>query len=100
MSMEAVRSNAPMDASEEIESLRLAATVAGVGVTEIVLPQSKQALLDAMRFHYLDWGTVGGKPILFLHGGGINAHTWDLVCLSLRTDYHCLALDLRGHGDS
>jgi pimeloyl-ACP methyl ester carboxylesterase len=53
-----------------------------------------------MRFHYLDWGTTGRHQILFLHGGGLNAHTWDLVCLALRGQYHCIALDQRGHGDS
>jgi pimeloyl-ACP methyl ester carboxylesterase len=30
----------------------------------------------------------------------LTAHTWDLVCLALRDDYHCVALDQRGHGDS
>src|SRR5436309_2893817 len=53
-----------------------------------------------MRFHYLDWGTPGRPSMLFLHGGGLNAHTWDLVCAALRTERHCLALDQRGHGDS
>jgi pimeloyl-ACP methyl ester carboxylesterase len=52
-----------------------------------------------MRFHYLDWNTKR-HPILFLHGGGINAHTWDAVCLMLRERYRCVALDQRGHGDS
>ena len=37
---------------------------------------------------------------MFLHGGGQTAHTWDIVCLALRDRYRCLALDLRGHGDS
>jgi pimeloyl-ACP methyl ester carboxylesterase len=50
--------------------------------------------------HYLDWGTDGRPPILFLHGGGLTAHTWDLVCLALRHSHRCLALDQRGHGDS
>ncbi len=47
--------------------------------------------------------TGGNKhlpTIVFLHGGALNAHTWDLVCLALRDDYHCVALDQRGHGDS
>jgi esterase len=39
-------------------------------------------------------------PVVFLHGGGLNAHTWDIVCLALREEHHCYALDLRGHGDS
>jgi esterase len=52
-----------------------------------------------MRFHYLDWG---GRehPVLFLHGGGLNAHTWDVVALMMRERYRCIALDQRGHGDS
>src|SRR5438093_4893079 len=53
-----------------------------------------------MRFHYLDWGTRGQPPVLFLHGGGLNVHTWDLVCAALRLERHCLALDQRGHGES
>ena len=40
------------------------------------------------------------RPILFLHGGALTAHTWDLCCLALRDEFHCLALDQRGHGDS
>ncbi len=56
-------------------------------------------VLRRMRFHYLDWGG-DGEVILFLHGGGLTAHTWDVLCLALRDEYHCLALDQRGHGDS
>jgi pimeloyl-ACP methyl ester carboxylesterase len=57
-------------------------------------------LLRDQRFHFLDWGGTGTIPIVFLHGGGLTAHTWDLVCLALRPRYRCYALDLRGHGDS
>jgi pimeloyl-ACP methyl ester carboxylesterase len=38
--------------------------------------------------------------VLFLHGGGLNAHTWDIVCAALRRERHCVALDQRGHGES
>jgi pimeloyl-ACP methyl ester carboxylesterase len=85
---------------DELEHLKLAASIAGVDVQRFVLPESRHVLVGNMRFHYLDWGTAGKRPVLLLHGGGLNAHTWDLVCLPLRDDYHCLALDLRGHGDS
>jgi esterase len=85
---------------DELEQLKLAASIAGVDVAGFLLPESRHLLVGNMRFHYLDWGTAGKRSVLFLHGGGLNAHTWDLVCLSLRDDYHCLALDLRGHGDS
>ena len=41
-----------------------------------------------------------GTPILFLHGGGLTAHTWDCVAAMLRERFRCIALDQRGHGDS
>ena len=82
------------------EHLTLAAAKAGLSLPELVLPATHDVVLRRMRFHYLDWGTAGRPPIVFLHGGGLNAHTWDLVCLGLRRERHCFALDQRGHGDS
>jgi esterase len=89
-----------LESSEQLEHLKLAAEVAGLEVPHFTLPESHDIVVNRMRFHYLDWGTKGRHPILFLHGGGLNAHTWDLVCLALRDEYHCVALDQRGHGDS
>src|SRR5262245_31125203 len=80
--------------------LELSAATAGMALPEILLPDTHHLLLGRMRFHYLDWGTSGLPPVVFLHGGGLNAHTWDLVCLALRRERHCVALDQRGHGDS
>jgi esterase len=88
-----------MDTAWEIEQLRTVTEIAGVKPSKIVMPEDHHTIVGAMRFHYLDWGG-NGHPILFLHGGGINAHTWDVVCLMLRERYHCIALDQRGHGDS
>ncbi|MFD0413804.1 alpha/beta fold hydrolase [Streptomyces sp. NPDC127108] len=51
------------------------------------------------RLHGFDWGGPG-PGVLLLHGGGLNAHTWDFVCLGLRGAARLVALDLRGHGDS
>jgi pimeloyl-ACP methyl ester carboxylesterase len=79
--------------------LREAVEIAGLDARKIDLPQDHQLIIGAMRFHYLDWGG-DGHPIVFLHGGGLNAHTWDVVALMLRTRYRCIALDQRGHGDS
>jgi esterase len=86
--------------AEQIEHLELTSKLAGLKLPEIVLPESHHIVINRMRFHYLDWGRPGRQPILLLHGGGLNAHTWDVVCLMLRQRYHCLALDQRGHGDS
>jgi pimeloyl-ACP methyl ester carboxylesterase len=80
--------------------LRLAVSLSGLEVDELVLPAEHDVVVDGLRLHYLDWGNHGRPPLLFLHGGCLTAHTWDLVCLALRSDYHCLALDQRGHGDS
>ena len=86
--------------AEALELLRRAARAAAVDAPEIVLPQDRDLLARGMRFHYLDWGNKSKRPILFLHGGGLTAHTFDLVCLGLRADYWCLSMDQRGHGDS
>jgi pimeloyl-ACP methyl ester carboxylesterase len=88
------------EAAEQTEHLREVAELAGLALPDVVLPDERHVVLNGMRLHYLDWGTSGRRPILFLHGGALNAHTWDLICLALRADYHCLALDLRGHGNS
>jgi pimeloyl-ACP methyl ester carboxylesterase len=89
-----------LSADEFRVHLELSAATAGVSLPDLTLPSSHHVLLGAMRFHYLDWGTAGLPPVVFLHGGGLNAHTWDLVCASLRPERYCLALDQRGHGES
>ena len=91
----------PVPSSEEQRAHhRLAAQVAGVEISEFALPEHHHVVLGGQRFLYLDWGTPSLPPALFLHGGGQTARTWDLVCLALRQELHCLALDQRGHGDS
>jgi pimeloyl-ACP methyl ester carboxylesterase len=45
-------------------------------------------------------GDAAAPPMVFVHGGGLTAHTWRHVIGDLRTDYRCIAFDLRGHGDS
>ena len=52
---------------------------------------------DRVSLSALRWGE--GRPeVVFLHGGGQNAHTWDNVALRLGRD--ALAVDLPGHGRS
>jgi len=53
-----------------------------------------------VRLHYLDWGDPSRPPVVFLHGGSAHAHWWDFTLPHLVDRYRCLALDLRGHGDS
>jgi pimeloyl-ACP methyl ester carboxylesterase len=82
------------------EHLQSTSVRAGFSFGEVVLPRERDTPANGLRFRYLDWGSEGKPPILFLHGGALTAHTWDLCCLALRDDFHCLALDQRGHGDS
>ena len=53
------------------------------------------------NLHYLEWGE-GGEDIIFLHGLAdiLWAHSFDPFCASLSGDYHIIAFDLLGHGDS
>jgi len=89
-----------LPAAEEIEHLKLAVDISKTPVDEVVVPERHHAVVNGFRIHYLDWGKPGRPPIVLLHGGALNAHTWDVVCLALRADYRCIAVDQRGHGDS
>ncbi len=89
-----------LSAEEYREHLATTSIRAGFSFDGVVLPESREFHVDRMRFHCLDWGNKHLPTIVFLHGGALNAHTWDLCCLALRDDFHCVALDQRGHGDS
>ncbi|MGD0392680.1 MAG: alpha/beta hydrolase [Acidimicrobiales bacterium] len=52
---------------------------------------------DDRRVSALVWGSEPARMV-FLHGGGQNAHTWDTVALAL--DVPLVAIDLPGHGHS
>lgn len=53
--------------------------------------------IDSGDVSALKWGADAPR-VVFLHGGGQNAHTWDTVVLGLGVP--ALALDLPGHGRS
>jgi esterase len=53
--------------------------------------------IDAGSVSALQWGDSTPR-IVFLHGGGQNAHTWDTVIVGLGQS--ALAVDLPGHGHS
>lgn len=88
-----------MIAEDYTSHLAKAAALAGVS-GEVVAPTVGRVRNETIGLRYLDWGNDGAEPVLFLHGGALTAHTWDLVCVALRDGYRCIAMDLRGHGDS
>jgi pimeloyl-ACP methyl ester carboxylesterase len=88
-----------MGQTDELEMFHTVLEIGGLHPDAVTLPDDHQVIVGSMRLHYLDWGGVGA-PILFLHGGGLTAHTWDCVAVMLRERYRCIALDQRGHGES
>lgn len=63
-------------------------------------PTSHSYFSQRLRLHYLDWGNQGAPPLLLIHGNRDHCHNWDWVAQELRDEYHIIAPDLRGHGDS
>jgi pimeloyl-ACP methyl ester carboxylesterase len=63
-------------------------------------PTSHSFISQRLRLHYVDWGNPGAPPLILLHGGRDHCRNWDWVARDLRRDYHIIAPDLRGHGDS
>lgn len=63
-------------------------------------PTSQTFISQRLRLHYLDWGNRGKPPLVLVHGGRDHARSWDWVAEQLREDWHVVALDHRGHGDS
>ena len=63
-------------------------------------PTSRIYFSQRLRLHYVDWGNPEAPPLLLVHGGRDHCRNWDWVAQRLRKDYHIIAPDLRGHGDS
>src|SRR5207244_9282227 len=53
-----------------------------------------------LKLHYVDWGNADKPPLLLVHGGRDHCRSWDWAAADLRRDFHVIAPDLRGHGDS
>ena len=41
-----------------------------------------------------------GPTIIFCHATGFHGRYWDPICKQLSSDFHCVSLDFRGHGNS
>lgn len=67
---------------------------------EILGPVSSYYVSQRLRLHFADWGNHDKPSLVLVHGGRDHARNWDWVARSLRDDFHVIAPDLRGHGDS
>ncbi len=63
-------------------------------------PVSHTYFSQRLKLHYVDWGNESAPPLLLVHGGRDHCRSWDWVAEELRHDWHVIAPDLRGHGDS
>jgi len=62
--------------------------------------EDREVEVHGCRVHYLRWGDPKKPGIVLVHGGAAHAHWWSFVAPQLTANYHVVALDLSGHGDS
>src|SRR4029453_13495032 len=63
-------------------------------------PASRTFTAQGLSLHCTDWGNDDAPTLILLHGGRDHGRMWDWVAQALHGDFHILAPDLRGHGDS
>jgi pimeloyl-ACP methyl ester carboxylesterase len=49
---------------------------------------------------FLEWGSAGSPGLVLVHGGAAHAGWWTFLAPFFAEDWHVVALDLSGHGDS
>src|SRR5262245_7396144 len=62
--------------------------------------KSETYVSQRLKLNYVDWGNEDAPTLLLVHGGRDHARSWDWVAEDLARDFHVIAPDLRGHGDS
>ncbi len=63
-------------------------------------PTSHVYRSQRLRLRYVDWGNGAANSMLLVHGMRDHCRTWDSLARNFAPDYHVVAPDLRGHGDS
>ena len=63
-------------------------------------PASHSFISQRLKLNYVDWGNASAPMLILVHGGRDHARSWDWVARGLRDEWHVIAPDLRGHGDS
>lgn len=56
--------------------------------------------VEGADIHYRSWGTKGKPGLVFVHGGAAHAEWWSFIAPFFSTDWHAVAFDLSGHGES
>ena len=63
-------------------------------------PEARHYHSQGLRLHFADWGNPSAPPLILVHGGLDHCRSWDHLAQALRTRFHVIAPDLRGHGCS
>lgn len=64
-----------------------------------MMPVRETLSLPDIQLSYLEWNQ-GKEPLLLLHGLADHALVWSSLGDALAEDYHIVAPDMRGHGES
>ncbi len=56
--------------------------------------------LQGVNIHYRELGPRGATPLVMIHGWGSSGRMWRPTMLHFSDRYHCVTLDLPGHGRS
>ncbi len=68
-----------------------------------VVACEREAMLrlpSGLRLHWIERGDPAGPPVVMLHGFADSARSFAPLMARMPAEWRCLALSLRGHGDS
>lgn len=57
-------------------------------------------LNSRMPLNHSEWPNQGAPIVILIHGSRDHSRSWDAMAQALQPNYHVIAPDLRGHGDS
>ncbi len=67
----------------------------------LAAPRSERFVeVEGCRIRYLSWGDASKPGIVLVHGGAAHAEWWSFLAPQLASQYHVVAPELSGHGDS
>lgn len=55
---------------------------------------------ETVRWHYVESGPADAEPVIFLHGVPDSWFQWHLVMAAISDRHRCIAIDLKGYGQS
>ncbi len=63
-------------------------------------PRPFKVDLKPGHFTGMEWGERGAQPVVMLHGFNQTCHSWEETAGEIGDDFHVIAFDQRGHGNS